>query len=99
MSLEPISNAVGSLLKSLGIADPAVSARVMNEWPTIAPPPWNADTRPARLQNGELLLEVASPEAVSVLRYRTGELLAELDKNLGEGVVEVVRLKKVRRPF
>ena len=99
MSLDPISDAVGSLLKSLGIAYPAISARVMNEWETLTRAPWNASTRPVGLQNGELVLEVATAAEISVLRYRTGELLAELDETLGEGVVEVVRLKTARKPF
>ena len=86
-------------MKSLGIADPAISARVMKEWQELTPAPWNARTRPVRLQNGELVVEVSTAAEASVLRYRTGQLLAELDKALGEGTVEVVRLKTARRPF
>ncbi len=99
MSLEPISDAVGTLLKTLGIADPGVSARVVSDWPKITSEPWTGSTRPIRLRNGELVLEVATAGEVSVLRYRTGELLAQLDQALGEGVVEVVRLKTARQPF
>ena len=99
MSLEPISDAIGTLLQNLGISDPAASARLVREWSVIAGEPWDKTTRPVRLQNGELMLEVSSPGEVSVLRYRTGELLARLDDNLGEGIVEVVRLKTARKPF
>ena len=99
MSLEPISDAVGTLLKSLGIADPGLSARLVREWATITVAPWNKSTRPVRLRTGELVLEVSSPAEVSVLRYRTGELLSQLDDALGEGLVEVVRLNTARKPF
>ncbi len=99
MSLEPISDAVGTLLQNLGIADPGVSARLVREWLAITGEPWDKATRPVRLRNGELVLEVSSPAEVSVLRYRTGELLAQLDRHLGEGIVEVVRLKTARKPF
>lgn len=99
MSLEPIADAVGSLLKTLGIADPDTSARLVSDWATITEEPWETSTRPVRLRNGELVLEVATAAEVSVLRYRTGELLAQLDRILGEGVVDVVRLKTARRPF
>ena len=99
MSLEPISDAVGTLLQKLGMADPGVSARLVREWLVIAGEPWDKATRPVRLQNGELVLEVSSPQEVSVLRYRTGELLAQLDRHLGEDVVDVVRLKTARSPF
>ncbi len=99
MSLEPISDAVGTLLKTLGIADPGTSARLVSDWPTITAEPWNQRTRPVRLRNGELILEVVTAAEVSVLRYRTGELLAQLDQALGEGVVEVVRLQISRKPF
>lgn len=99
MSLEPISDAVGTLLQNLGIADPGVSARLVREWLAITGEPWDKATRPVRLRNGELVLEVSSPAEISVLRYRTGELLAQLDRHLGEGIVEVVRLKATRKPF
>ncbi len=99
MSLEPISNAVETLLKSWGMADPGVSTRLVREWSQISGEPWNTRSRPLRLRNGELVLEVATAAELSVLRYRTGELLAQLDQHLGEGVVDVVRLKAARKPF
>ena len=99
MSREPISDAVGTLLKNLGIADPGVTARLVRDWFAITGEPWDKATRPVRLRNGELVLEVSSSAEVSVLRYRTGELLAQLDRHLGEGIVEVVRLKTSRKPF
>ncbi len=99
MSLEPISDAVESLLKGLGMADPDTSSRLIREWVMISGDPWNTRSRPIRLRNGELVVEVATAAELSLLRYRTGELLAQLDQHLGEGLVEVVRLKTARTPF
>lgn len=99
MSLEPISNAVESLLKGLGMTDPDASSRLVREWAAISGEPWDTRSRPVRLRNGELVLEVATAAELSLLRYRTGELLAQLDQHLGEGLVEVIRLKAARKPF
>lgn len=86
-------------LEKLGMARPDTAARLSTEWSELAGEPWASDTRPAGLDSGELVVEVSNAATLSVLRYRTGELLARLDEAFGEGAVEVIRLRVARQPF
>lgn len=93
MSLEPIGDMLNSFLEQLGLAEPDTAARLTSEWEELAGEPWASQSRPAGLRNNELLVDVADVGTLSVLRYRTGELLERLDRNLADGVVEVIRLR------
>lgn len=99
MGLDPISDMLAPFLEKLGLARPDTAARLGTEWTELAGDPWATDTRPAGLAAGELVVEVNNAANLSVLRYRTGELLARLDEALGEGTVEVIRLRVARQPF
>ncbi len=99
MSLDPIGDMLTPFLEKLGLARPDAAARLTTEWTELAGEPWATKTRPAGLRAGELVVDVADAGALSLLRYRTGELLERLDKGLGEGTVEVVRLRVARQPF
>ncbi len=99
MSLDPISDMLTPFLEKLGLARPDAAARLTTEWPELTGEPWATQTRPAGLRAGELVVDVADAATLSVLRYRTGELLKSLDEGLGEGTVEVVRLRVTRQPF
>lgn len=99
MSLDPIGDMLTPFLEKLGLARPDTAARLTSEWSQITGEPWASETRPAGLKSGELVVEVANPATLSVLRYRTGELLASLDEDLGEGTVQVIRLRVAREPF
>ncbi|NNC40879.1 MAG: DUF721 domain-containing protein [Acidimicrobiia bacterium] len=99
MGLDPIGDMLTPFLERLGLARPDTAARLGTEWAELAGEPWATDTRPAGLNSGELVVEVRSAATVSVLRYRTGELLERLDEALGEGTVEVIRLRVAREPF
>ncbi len=99
MSLDPISDMLAPFLEKLGLARPDTAARISTDWSELVGEPWASQTRPAGLRSGELVVDVAGAGTLSVLRYRTGELLERLDAGLGEGVVEVVRLRVARQPF
>ena len=99
MSLDPIGDMLAPFLEKLGLSRPDTAARLGSEWSELAGDPWATDTRPAGLTSGELVVEVTNSATLSVLRYRTGELLARLDEALGEGAVEVIRLRVAREPF
>ena len=99
MSLDPIGDMLTPFLEKLGLAKPDKAARLTIEWEALAGEPWATQARPAGLRSGELLVDVVDSATVSLLRYRTGELLERLDEALGEGTVEVVRLRVARQPF
>ncbi len=99
MSLDPISDMLTPFLENLGLNQPDMAARVSLEWSELVGEPWASQGRPVGLQDGQLVLDVVDAATVSLLRYRTGELLARLDDQLGEGVVEVIRLRVARSAF
>jgi hypothetical protein len=99
VSLDPIGEMLAPLLERLGVGRPDTAARLTTDWVELAGEPWSSQTRPAGLEGGELLVEVIDAATLSVLRYRTGELLQRLDDQLGEGTVEVVRLRVARGRF
>lgn len=96
MSLDPIGDMLAPFLEKLGLARPDTAARLTTEWEVIAGEPWATETRPAGLNGGELMVEVSNAATLSLLRYRTGELLERLDEAFGEGAVEVIRLRVAR---
>ena len=99
MTLDPIGEMLAPLLERLGIRTPDTAARLATEWAALAGEPWASQARPVGLRDGELVVEVTDAAAASVLRYRTGELLRHLDAGLGEGTVDVVRIRVAKQPF
>ncbi len=99
MSLDPIGDMLTPFLEGLGLARPDTAARLTTDWAELAGEPWDTQAQPAGLRGGELLVEVIDAATLSLLRYRTGELLRRLDERLGEGTVEVIRLRVAKRPF
>ena len=80
------------LLAKLGLPAPSVSLSLDERWDEIAGSPWSGQTRPLFIREGELVVEAISPALVGMLRYAIGDLMRRLDDQLGEGVVETVRV-------
>ena len=99
MSLDPIGDMLTPFLEKLGMERADTAARLVDEWKTLAGDPWATTTRPGPLRSGELVVDVVDAATLSVLRYRTGELLERLHGSLGEGAVEVIRLRVAKQPF
>ncbi|MGI9628266.1 MAG: DUF721 domain-containing protein [Longimicrobiales bacterium] len=99
MSLDPIADMLSPFLEKLGVARPDAAARISSEWAIVAGEPWATQGRPVGLREGELVVDVVDAPTLSLLRYRTGELLKRLDQEVGEGTVEVIRLRVARAPF
>ena len=91
--LESMDGLVAKALHNLGLERLDVMLSLVGEWETLAPEPWCSHASPVLLKGGELLIEAASPQAVSLLRYAVGDLLRSLDGRFGEGVVGSVRVQ------
>jgi len=92
-NLEPMGRLIGQTLAGLGLGRLDVVLALLDEWESVVPEPWCSHSRPAYLRDGELMVEAASPQAVSLLRYAVGDLLRTLDERFGEGVVLSVRVQ------
>lgn len=96
VSLDRIGEMLAPLLEQLGMTRPDTAARIVDEWEELAGEPWASAARPAGLRDGELVVDVVDAATLSLLRYRTGELLERLHGSLGDDVVEVIRLRVAR---
>ena len=94
--LERVSGFLDSVLRRLGLPDPLDLGRLIDEWADLAGEPWGSRSRPAGLQDGVLLVEVADGSVATLLRYQQGVLVQRLEGRLGVGVVTSVRIR-VRR--
>jgi hypothetical protein len=90
--LEPIGGEVEALLARIGLPAVPPLVRLLEAWDAIAGEPWTG-SRPAGLDSGTLVIEVADGVQASVLSYQTGPLLRRLEEVLGPGVVEAVRIR------
>jgi hypothetical protein len=92
MQPEPLERLLEGLLHKLGLPSPSVSRSLDEGWDEMAGRPWTGQTRPLFIRGGELVVESISPALVGLLRYATGDLMRRLDEQLGEGVVDTVRV-------
>jgi hypothetical protein len=97
--LEPIGADVEALLGRIGLPSLPPLARLVEAWDDLAGEPWSV-ARPAGLEAGVLVVEVADGMLASLLAYQTGPLLTRLEDHLGPGVVQSVRIRvgKAKKP-
>ncbi len=91
--LRRIGEGLDAVLRRLGLPGADVLERLVTDWAGLAGEPWASRSRPARLQRGELTVEVADGTTASLLRYQSGELLKRLEEGLGGRLVEVVHIR------
>ena len=91
--LERIGDGLEAVLRRLGLPAVDVLQRLVSDWAELAGEPWASRARPAGLQRGELVVEVADGTSASLLRYQTEELLRRLEEGLGARLVDTVRMR------
>ena len=92
MQPESLESLLEGVLARLGLPAPSVSKSLDDRWDELAGPPWAGQSRPLFIREGELVVEAVSAALVGVFRYAVGDLMKRLDADLGEGVVESVRV-------
>lgn len=93
-----IGEILDSVLRSIGLGDPAVWKRLEIEWSALAGEPWSTMSKPVALTRSVLLVEAVSPAAVSILRFGVAGLTQRLNQALGAGVVKDVKVRPPSRP-
>ena len=91
--LERIGDGLEAVLRRLGLPAVDVLQRLVSDWAELTGEPWASRARPAGLQRGELVVEVADGTSASLLRYQTEELLRRLEEGLGARLVDTVRIR------
>jgi len=91
--LQRIGDDLAAVLRRLGLPAVDTTQRLVDDWAELAGEPWASRSRPAGLQRGELIVEVADGTSASLLRYQAGDLLRRLEEGLGARLVEAVRIR------
>ena len=94
---EALDSVLARILGNLGLPPPDLLPHLQQSWADLAGPPWAGQSSPVLLRRGELVVESASPQLVSILRYASGELLRRLDAELGPGRIDTIRVAGPRR--
>lgn len=92
-----VADGLNRLLRGLGAPPADVLAALFEHWPSIAGTDLAEHSRPVRLVNRRLIVEVDDAARAAQLRFEEGALLARLAARLGEGRVQFVRPRVVRR--
>lgn len=92
-----VADGLNRLLGSLGAPPAGVLAALFEHWPQVAGEDLAEHSRPVRLVNRRLVVEVDDPARAAQLRFEEAALLARLAACLGEGRVQFVRPRVVRK--
>jgi predicted nucleic acid-binding Zn ribbon protein len=94
--MESISSILPALLERLGLAKDVKGWRAIPEWPAIAGDRVARHSRAVSFRDGTLHVEVEGSAWMQELGFLKPELLRNLDRHLGPGVVRDVRFTPAR---
>ncbi len=80
------------VLAAAGLPAPGRIKQLRDDWDRIAGDPWKGQSSPLLLQDRQLVVESSATQLVAFLRYATGDLLQRLDRELGAGVIDTIRV-------
>ena len=83
----PASAQVEETLARIGVAGAGAALRIRRNWKEIAPAQWRDRARPVVLEDGCLVVEVASQMDATLLRYGAASLVEQVNDALGSRVV------------
>ncbi len=95
--LTPFEESLDSMMRRMGLPDPALMAQLAAEWDELAGDPWKGRSRPLVVQGRTLVVEASAPSMVAFLRYGEASLLSSLEERFGAGVIERVDIRPPAR--
>jgi len=90
---QPLDAAIGSLIDEQGWALAAATGSVFGRWAQIVGPELAAHTAPDGLAGGELTISADSTAWATQVRLLAGQLVRRLNAELGDGVVQTVKVR------
>ncbi len=94
--LNPVDGTLESVLERVTEGRLATFEVIKNAWADIVSDTWRERSRPVRLENGVLTVEVSDGSAASRLRLEQAKIITALDERLGRGEVARIKLKVAR---
>jgi predicted nucleic acid-binding Zn ribbon protein len=90
---QPLNAAIGGLIDERGWALAAATGSVFGRWAQIVGPELAAHTAPDGLVGGELTISADSTAWATQVRLLAGQLVRRLNTELGDGVVQKVKVR------
>jgi len=91
--MRTVGEVLDGVLAKVGVGGGPSILSVFEVWPRVAGEVWIEQAKPARLEQGVLVVEVADGLTASRLRFDIPGLQLRLNEALGGGVIDSVRLK------
>ncbi|WP_027661601.1 DUF721 domain-containing protein [Salinispora fenicalii] len=84
---QPLGAVLDRLVKARGWQQPAAEATVFGAWERVVGPDVAQNSRPVKLEGGELTVEARSTAWATQLRLLAGSLLQQIAREVGHNVV------------
>lgn len=89
---QPLSAVLNRLVKARGWQQPAAEATVFGAWERVVGAEVAQNSRPVKLENGELTVEARSTAWATQLRLLAGSLLKQIASEIGHNVVRKLHI-------
>ncbi|WP_406073805.1 DUF721 domain-containing protein [Micromonospora sp. NBC_01638] len=89
---QPLSVVLNRLVKARGWQQPAAEATVFGAWERVVGAEVAQNSRPVKLENGELTVEARSTAWATQLRLLAGSLLKQIASEVGHNVVRKLHI-------
>ncbi|MBQ0903738.1 DUF721 domain-containing protein [Micromonospora sp. U21] len=89
---QPLSAVLNRLVKARGWQQPAAEATVFGAWERVVGAEVAQNSRPVKLENGELTVEARSTAWATQLRLLAGSLLKQIGREVGHNVVRKLHI-------
>ncbi len=90
--LEPFSRSIDEVFSKLGLPDPVLMSKIIEEWDSLAGTPWIGRSRPLYVRNRTLIVEASAPSMVAILKYGVSSLSETLKNRFGIEVIADVEV-------
>ncbi|WP_243709305.1 DUF721 domain-containing protein [Micromonospora sp. 15K316] len=89
---QPLGAVLDRLVKARGWQQPAAEATVFGAWERVVGPEVAQNSRPVKLEDGELTVEARSTAWATQLRLLAGSLLKQIAREVGHNVVRKLHI-------
>jgi predicted nucleic acid-binding Zn ribbon protein len=91
MAFSPIKKAIENILKEYNIKEDVDVYKIFHLWGSIVGDKTAGHTKPARVGNNTLFVEVDDPLWLTQLRYMRDDIMDKIDVNVKKGVLKDIK--------
>ena len=90
--LEPFSRSIDEVFSKLGLPDPVLMSKIVEDWDSLAGKPWIGRSKPLYVRDRTLIVEASAPSMVAILKYGVSSLSDTLKNRFGIEVIADVEV-------